>query len=116
MIPGSDFAAEVLEGGWCFVEVQVFICLFRNVSSTNCSFPEVLFDREICWCDRFIANRIFIGVCFIGKALMLLQNLVLSESLLSPDKECVWIGSFSWSPWAKRNSIKPVDIWKRWSK
>lgn len=89
---------------------------YLETSLVQTSFPKVLFDREICWCDRFIANRIFIGACFIGKALMLLQNLVLSESLLSPDKECVWIGSFSWSPWAKRNSIKPVDIWKRWSK
>lgn len=116
MIPGSGLATEVLEGGWCFVEVQAFICLLRNISSTNCSFPKVLFDREISWCDRFIANRIFIGACFTGKALMLLQNLVLAESLLSPDKECVWIGSFGWSLWAKRNSIKPVDIWKRQSK
>lgn len=84
--------------GGVLMKLEAFVCLFGNISSTNCSFLKVLFDREICWYERFIANRIFSGVCFIGKALILLQNLVLSESLLSPDKECVWIGSLCWSP------------------
>lgn len=84
-----------------FLKFKLRVCIFRSISSRNGSFPKILWGREVCWSDRFFANRIFLGECCIFIAVMLLQKLVLAESLLSSAMECIWMGMFSWSLWKK---------------